>query len=367
MQSNRRNWIKQLGLAAAGMGLGRVTALAEPSDLFTEAQEAGLPIKLSSNENPYGPSPLARRAMAEKINVSNRYDWDITTRLIETLSVKNNVRKDNILMAAGSTEVLDLVLKYAANQQGNFVLAYPTYSYWSDTIIRSGLERKIVPLTKEKQVDLPAMLKAINAETRFVYICNPNNPTGTVCERNELLRFVNEASKQTLVIVDEAYIDFTTETSLVSEAVQNKNLVVVRTFSKIYGLAGARVGYMVAHSRTMEKVAAMQSWNNGSITVVSAAAAMASLSDTKFVSDTYKLNEKARQYTMDQLKQLNITCIPSSTNFVYFSLDKYKYDYFRRLKDNHISGTGIYEDEGSWTRITIGTLPEMQKFIAAIR
>lgn len=367
MQTNRRNWIKQLGLATAGLGAGKLTALAEPTGFLREIQGAGLPIKLSSNENPYGPSPLARRAMAERINVSNRYDWDITTRLIETLAVKNNVRKDNILVAAGSTEVLDLILRYAASQQGNFVLAYPTYSYWSDPVVRMGLERKVVPLTKDKKMDLPAMLKAINGETKFVYVCNPNNPTGTVCDKDELLRFVNEASKQTLVIVDEAYIDYTTQPSLVSESVQNKNLVVVKTFSKIYGLAGARIGYMIAHSRTMEKIASLQSWNNGSVAVVSAAAAMASLSDTKFVSDTYHQNEKVKQYTMDQLKQLNIECIPSSTNFLYFSLDKYKYDFFKRLKDNQISGTYIYEDEGSWTRITIGTLTEMKQFIAAIR
>ena len=210
------------------------------------------------------------------------------------------------------------------------------------------------------------MLKAIKPDTKLIYVCNPNNPTGTICDRNKLIKFITEATKKAVVLVDEAYIDFTDQQSLSSLVIENRNLIVARTFSKIYGLAGARIGYAIANTKTLEQLSELQSWVNGSISVPSTAAALASLKDEKFVSETYSLNQKARQFTTEQLEKLNLVCIPSYSNFIYFSLTNYKKDFFQQLKTNNIIGTKIYEEQGKWTRITVGTMQEMQKFISAI-
>ncbi|MFC0776634.1 histidinol-phosphate transaminase [Flavobacterium sp. HJSW_4] len=366
--NNRRNWLKQVSLGAVGLGFCQFEAFANTStenDIFPDVEKS--PILLRSNENPYGPSPLARAAMQKSINTSNRYGWDLSDELISLIAKKNNVSNNNILLGAGSTEILDLVLQYTALQKGNFVLAETTFNYWTFPSDKLGIKKITVPLTSDKKHDLAGMLKAIDTDTKMVYICNPNNPTGTICEREQLVSFVKEASKKAIVFVDEAYLDFTKEESLSNLVLENKNLIITKTFSKMYGLAGARIGYAVATASTIEEISALKSSPNLSISVVSAVAAITSLKDEKFIEQVHSSNEEVKKYTIEQLTKLNLTCIPSHANFVYFSLDNYKKDYFKQLENHNIQGTKIYEENGKWTRITIGTMKEMQQFIEAIK
>ncbi|MCF3109239.1 histidinol-phosphate aminotransferase family protein [Niabella sp. CC-SYL272] len=368
MQTNRRTWLQQIGIVTAGFSVAPFKALALPSvkhpTVTTTADQA---IRLSSNENPYGPSPLAREAMARSIGSSNRYNWNTAEQLMAALAQKNQVTEDNILIAAGSTVILDLVVQSFAAQGGNFIVPHPSYTNWTKRAEQLGLEKRSIPLTPAKQLPLDAMLAAMNSATRMIYVCNPNNPTGTLCEHNALLSFIKTAAKKATVIVDEAYIDFTDQPSVSHLVAENKNLIVVRTFSKIYGLAGARTGYAIAHKDTISRISALQTWANGDVSVVSRAAALASLSDTGFVKQCYAQNIAVRKYTIEQLTRLGITCIPSHTNFIYFSLAGYKKDFFGVLKNNNIQGTFIYEADGQWTRITVGTLDEMQRFISVIQ
>jgi len=367
LESNRRHWLKQIGLSVAGIGLSNLDAISAPIDLLAKDSANNLPIRLSSNENPYGPSPLARATMIENINISNRYNWELSTELIKAVAKKNNISTSNILLGAGSTEILDLVTRLSSTKKGSFLIADPSYSYWTEAAEKLGLKKITVPLTKSKQLDLGAMLTAIQPDTRLIYICNPNNPTGSIADRADLVRFINEACKKAIVLIDEAYIDYTSQESLSALAIENKNLIIAKTFSKIYGLAGARVGYAIANNKTIEQLSELKSWASGSISVASTAAALAALSDEKFVSEALSLNKNARQFTIENLKKLNIVCIPSNTNFIYFSLTNYKKDFFEQLKNNNIIGTKIYEEQGKWTRITVGTMQEMQKFIGAIQ
>ena len=365
--NNRRNWLKQISLGTVALGLYNFEAFAKPTEEYIFPDLDNSPITLRSNENPYGPSPLARAAMEKSVNSSNRYGWDLSSELIAHIAKKNNVSDNNILLGAGSTEILDLVLQYTALKKGNFILAETTFDYWTAPYEKLGLKKITVPLTKDKKHDLTAMLKAIDQDTKMIYICNPNNPTGTICNREELESFIKEATKKVIVFVDEAYIDFTKEQSLCNLVIDNKNLIITRTFSKMYGLAGARVGYAIAHSATIEELDTVRSSQNMAISVVSTAAAIASLQDEKFIQKVFTSNQEVKKYTIDQLTLLNLTCIPSYSNFVYFSLDNYKKDYFKQLEDHKIQGTKIYEESGKWTRITIGTMKEMQRFIAAIK
>lgn len=367
MQINRRNWLKQLGIGVSGIGLAKLNTFASPTADFFESMVGDATINLNANENPYGPSPLARAAMAKSINSSNRYNWQLTTDLVEALAKKNKVSAENILIGAGSTEIIDLVVRLSASTKGNLVTANPSYDYWLPTAKKLGLQAIKVPLNANKELNLEAMLQAINSDTHLVYVCNPNNPTGTICAYNKLLNFINEASKRAIVLVDEAYLDFSNETSLGPLVVGNKNLIVVKTFSKLHGLAGARIGYAIGAATTLEQLGALQSWVSGSISVVSATAALAALTDEKFMTDTSALNEQVKKYTIEQLTRLNLVCIPSHSNFVYFSLANYKQDYFQKLSSNNIIGTRIYEEAGQWTRITIGTREEMERLIAVMR
>ncbi|MBX3252495.1 MAG: histidinol-phosphate aminotransferase family protein [Chitinophagaceae bacterium] len=363
MVTNRRSWLKQLGLGAAGIGVGRLETIAAPFSDFPADDE---PVRLVANENPYGPSPLAKKAMADHIALSNRYTRNITEALRAALAKKNNVSADNILTSAGSTEILDIAARVAVLKKGSTVSPSPSFNYWTSIAEKFGIERILVPLTADKKIDLPAVLSAIQPNTGVVYICNPNNPTGTLCSRKELVEFVTEASKKALILVDEAYIDFTEEQSLCDLVQGNKNLVIARTFSKIYGLAGARAGYAIAHPDTIQLFAGMQPWPNGSISVVSAAAAIASLGDEQFTKMVYSRIRHSKKYAIEQMERMGIRCIPSYTNFIYFSLAQYKKDYFKQLTLNNITGTGIWEEDGKWSRITVGTQHEMEKFIRAI-
>lgn len=367
MKSNRRLWFKQISLGVAGIGLSNFQSFASLTNDFFIFGPNNSPIKLSSNENPYGPSPFARIAMTDAVKNSNRYNWNTTEDLISALAKKNNVTDDNILVGAGSSEILDFVIQYFAFQKGSFIVANPSYTNWAKTAEKLGLIKISISLTKDKQHDLSAMLSAVDGDTKLIYLCNPNNPTGAVCENEALISFIREATKKVTVMIDEAYIDFTNQPSVCNLVTKNKNLIVVKTFSKIYGLAGARIGYAIAHKDTINNIGDnLQTWANGNVSVVSRAGAIASLTDNVFVKQCYAKNELARKYTIEQLTRLNITCIPSHTNFIYFSLINYKKDFFGLLKSNNIQGTYIYEEEGKWTRITVGTIQEMHKFISAI-
>ena len=366
MQSNRRSWFKQASIIAAGLGLQSFNGLSAHTKEHFARKTADGKIRLDSNENPYGPSPMARAAMTAAVTDSNRYNWDLRGSLIEGIAKKIKVSEDNILLGAGSTEILDLMVRFTSMEKGSFVVADPTFAYWAATAQRLGLEKITVPLSNDKRHDLPAMLKAIRPDTKLIYLCNPNNPTGTICRREELLSFINKATQKTIVLVDEAYLDFTGQPSLCDQVADNKNLVIAKTFSKIYGMAGARVGYAIAHPETLERISKLQLWSNGSVSVVSAAGALLSLSDSDFVSTTALLNEKAREYTTENLERLSIPCIISHANFIYFSLADYDKDFFKRLEKNNIIGTRVYEEKGKWSRITVGTMEEMQAFIAAV-
>ncbi|QLG43958.1 pyridoxal phosphate-dependent aminotransferase [Costertonia aggregata] len=367
METNdRRNWLKQVGLGIAGFGLASMNGYGSETILPEYKNHNNVPILLGSNENPYGPSELAKKAILESLSKNNRYGMNITMQLAESLAKKNGLSKNNILMSPGSSAILDLVAQFASLQKGNFITAEPTFNYWGSAAEALGLNKISIPLTRDKQHDLDAMFAAIDTNTQLVYVCNPNNPTGTLCDESELRSFVKKATEKTLVLLDEAYLEFTDQNSLSDMLTSNQNLIITKTFSKIYGLAGARVGYALANENLMRKIKKLRTWSGIGIGVVSSSAALATLYDVDFTERTRMLNQKARAYTIKQLEQLNIKCIPSYTNFIYFSLADYTHDFFDKLKKANITGTRVYEEDGQWSRISIGTMEEMKYFIRAL-
>lgn len=361
MATNRRTWLKQSGLALAGLTLlhNRLPALPQYGTLPMPLDG---PIRLSSNENPYGPSPAARKAMAEAIASSNRYPWVNTDGLLNKIAANFGLKNENVLLGAGSSDILGLVAHYASLQKGHAIAAHPSFRSWWGTAEKCGLSIVKVPLTEDKKHDLPAMMAKVNNQSRLVYVCNPNNPTGTVLPVADLKAFVNEVSKTALVMLDEAYTEYSDEPSLANMVANNKNLIVVKTFSKIYGLAGARIGYAMAHADTINQLADLLPWANAGVSAVSLAAASASLDDKAFVTLSKTNNAKAKNHTYQTFQALNIAYIPSHTNFIYYSAAGFNGDLNAKLKEHQISANGTIEEKGRWTRITVGSMAEMQQY-----
>jgi histidinol-phosphate aminotransferase len=360
MTLNRRNWIRQSGLALAGLTLLSNRLPAAPPRHYAP----GDPLRLFANENPYGPPQAARKAMADAIARSNRYPWDMTTQLREQIAATYGLQKENVLMGAGSSEMLGLVAQYAALQQGNAVSADPVFRIWWSTAEKLGLTINKIPLTAGKVHNLDAMRRAVNAQTRLVYVCNPNNPTGTIVDTTVLKEFIKDVSTRALVLLDEAYIEYSNQPTLASLVRNNKNLIVVKTFSKIYGMAGARIGYALAHPDTIDALGALQPWENAGVSAVSAAGALAALQDKDFLALSVAKRDEGRTIITDAFRSLDIPFIPTNSNFMYYSAASFNGDLPRAYNAAKIMTGGVVEEEGRWMRITIGT-PEEMKAVAA--
>lgn len=359
----RREWIRQSSMALAAVGF-------IPSLFAGEKHIYPMPptaIRLHANENPYGPSPRAREAMTAAITTSNRYPWENTTILREKIGQQYSLTKDHVLMGAGSSEILGLVATFAALQKGNMVCATPTFSLWWTAVKTQGMQIIEVPVTAGKEHDLPAMLSSITPDTKLVYVCNPNNPTGTLIATNTLKDFIAAASQKALVLLDEAYLEYTDEPSLAHLLNNNKKLVIAKTFSKIHGMAGARVGYALAHPDLIKQLTDMQPWTNAGPSAVSVAGALASLEDMAFLEASKKDNAAVRTFTANALKTAGLPVIPSHTNFLYYSLQKDKGDFLKTLADNNIRVGRIVEEKGKWVRISIGTRDEMEQYVSILK
>ncbi len=324
-------------------------------------------ILLNSNENAYGPSTNAQKAMTKALSASNRYPDEEVPAFKKKLASYWHTGSENILMGAGSSEILGLVSLYLGRQKGHVVTAKPSYSVWEKQAEQYGLSFVHVPLNDDKKLDLDKMLAAVNAETRMVYICNPNNPTGTYLDHARLQSFVAECSKKCFVLVDEAYTEFAELKSLAPEASANPNILVAKTFSKIYGLAGARAGYAISHPDTIKKLAALQPWPDVAVSQVTAAAASAALDDQEFVKYCRQKTAESRQMVYDCCKELKLDYIPSSTSFVLFNIDPLKCDISEAMQKKNIMVQYRQHFGGKWCRVSMGTTDEMKAFCASLR
>jgi histidinol-phosphate aminotransferase len=360
--SSRRQWLRNTTAALAGVSLA-------PAIFATEKERyraAGI-ILLNGNENAYGPSAAARKAMTEAVGTSNRYpDYQVST-LKKQVAEFWNVGMENILFGAGSSEFLGLVSLLVSSNKGTIITAEPSYKVWNGQAESFGLGFKRIPVATDKTLDLAGMMSAIDADTKMMYVCNPNNPVGTYAEDHLLRNFVNECSKKCMVLIDEAYIEFADLPSLKDLAVNNPNIVVAKTFSKIYGLAGARIGYVIAHPGTIKKLAAFQPWPDANISAVTVAAASAALKDQAFVKDCKEKIAQARELCYKTFKELSLEYIPSHTNFILFNIDKIGSDFSQKMQAKNIFVQ--YRDHfgGKWCRVSMGTIDEMKTFCTALK
>ena len=361
MSFSRRDWLKTAFLGATAMAFSPIDVLAKEVPGFKEIIDQK-PVRLCFNENPFGLSPKAKQAMIDNLGEASKYDFGLGNQLKSKIATTIGLQTENLILTAGSSMVLELVAYFTAMQKGHIIYPDPSFTIFAGISEFLGMKETKVPLTEGKKIDLKQIKKSIREDTKLVYLCNPNNPTGDLLSREEILAFLDQIPSHITVLVDEAYIEFTNQKSLADQVSKYKNLVIARTFSKLYGMAGARLGFAVAHPETISKISKLSSWSGGEVSVITISAGLAALEDQAFVSKVLASNLEAKNFLYDQFKKNGISFIPSNTNFVYFSLQNYKDDYFSKLKKANILGGKTYEDKEKWTRISIGTPEEMALF-----
>lgn len=369
---SRRAWFKSALAAGATMPLGLslvqelMAAPASKAEVDFLASLNGKLVRLGSNENPYGPSAKAREAIQNSISEGNRYAFDQSAELKELLAAHEGVTPDHIFLAAGSGEVLAITGMTVGLEGGAVLSAHPTFTMLMNFAEKFNARWDKVNLDKNMAHDLEAMASAVKPDTRIVFVVNPNNPTGTVVDNARLKSFCVEMAKKTTVFADEAYLEFldpAQQQSMVELVKQGHNVIVSRTFSKIYGLAGLRVGYAVAKP---ELIAKLQKNQLGTILNQAAlAAAKASLGDKDFMAYTRKMNAEARTYFTDYLDRKKWFYGKSFTNVVLFPAPKSgKVILDETMKRGYQIRVWDYQDK-EWCRVSIGTLDEMKSFVKA--
>ena len=371
MELRRREWLKKSSLALLSLGLPTLPSFANEEGIRrADIPYAGL-INLGANESPYGLSPRAQQAIIDMIKEANRYQFNVTAvkQFRDDLAKKLGVSGNELLITAGSGEALVLLAR--TFNKGRVIAANPTFGILTNTAKRMGTRIVEVAVDQNKVHDLKMLAQADMPPGSLVYIVNPANPTGTVCDPSTLRSFCEEVSKKATVLIDEAYIDFIEDSgkaTLIDLARLNKNILVLRTFSKIYGMAGMRCGYLISHpERINELENSFFSNSQFAVSNMAMVAALASLDDPAFAMSSKKKNKEARDFTITTLKNLGLRVIPSDTNFLFFRIPDGEDGFGELMLSKGIMlRSGPYAD-GNWGRVSIGTMDEMKKFAAVMQ
>ena len=332
-------------------------------------------IKMASNENPFGPSPLALAAMRRAAEEANLYPDNEVTELRQRLAGQYGVGVENILVTAGSTSFLTIIGRTLLAPGLNAITSERSFIVYPIVTKAPGGRLITVPMAGDS-FDLDAILAAIDADTRIVFIANPNNPTGTLLTPAELDRFMNRVPAQVCVVLDEAYSDFAEHAARqrgvdYSHSLQyvreGRNVVVLRTFSKAHGLAGARIGYGIAPAEQIAYFSRLKTVF--SVTGIAEAGALAAMDDEQHIRKTLENNAAGIEYLSKKIGEMGLRVTPSWANFLYVQVGEDAAAFGKRLQDE---GIILRPLTGGWgapraIRITVGTPEQNRKCIAAMK
>ncbi|HUX50735.1 MAG TPA: histidinol-phosphate transaminase [Spirochaetia bacterium] len=321
-------------------------------------------VKLASNENPFGPSPLAIDAIVRDAATVNLYPDQHANRLRQKLSAVHNIPADQLIIGDGSDEIMAMITGTYLESGDNVITAANTFSTYTYATLLFGGQMRTVPLA-EGRFDLPAIAAAIDSRTRATFICNPNNPTGTYVTDAELRSFLEKVPKSVVVVLDEAYVEFATASDFpdsLSLLAEYPNLIVLRTFSKIYGLAGLRVGYGIASTSMIADLNRVkQPFNVGLLSQIAAAAA---LDDSAFVERSLANNRAGKETLYKALDDLGLSYYRTQSNFVCIETNTDAKALFRRVAElgvtiRPLASFGL----PTAIRVTIGTPEQLTLFL----
>lgn len=324
------------------------------------------PVKLNSNENPFGPSKNVRSVISNSFDIACRYPFQYLTKLVAEIAEKEGVSKDCVVVTGGSTEGLKASGLVYGLEGGEIIAADPTFQAMLSYAENFGAHVHRVPLNEKMEHDLDAMSKRITSKTRLIFLCNPNNPTGTLLNKDVLRDFCTSNDNKAVIFSDEAYYDFITEPdypSMVELVKEDRNVIVSKTFSKVFGLAGMRIGYLIARPdiATRLKKAVMANTN-----VLAIEAAREALRDDEFYKFSLQKNTEAKQHVYKTLDGLGLSYIPSHTNFVFFKTGRPIRDIISSMERENVLIGRPFPPMMNWARISTGTMEEMRVFSAAL-
>jgi len=359
---DRRSFLGLTAGAAAAISLAPIIPV-KAAGLYTASQ----PLLLNQNENSLGMSPRAIEAAKKALALGHRYPDEYVTALSADLARREGLLPENISISNGSTGIIEAIIRVQADKQATIVAPAITYGQAGGLAENWGMTYQAIPMGEDFRMDVAAM-EAASLEIDgavLVYLVSPNNPTGRLTPSNSIAAWVKRAPDNVFFLIDEAYHELVSD-PLYESAVSlvkagYKNLVVTRTFSKIYAMAGMRVGYGMAHTQVMDEVRRYYaSWN---VNVAAAAAASAALRDHAFFKRSFDENQAAKQMVYKAMNKFGLTCIPSEGNFILHEIGMDLKVYQRAMSDRHIR---VGRDMGTgqrWNRLSMGTVEEMTYFL----
>lgn len=321
--------------------------------------------RMNYNENPYGMSPATRQAMLDAVDGSFMYQDFFAVDMKDRLADFYGLTRDHILIGSGSSSIIDMLGEVFLNYGDEVVYGDPSYEAFPDMISDNGGVRVPVALDENYRFDLDAMRAAVTPKTKMVIVVNPNNPTGTYVKSAKVDEFVRSLPGHVLAVVDEAYCEYVTDPEHYSlfrmvRAGYDKPLIVLRTFSKVYGLAGMRVGYAAADPQIIDQLMkACQAWNVGRNALLAAEAA---LRDQAYVQKMRALNEENRRWLAGALRKLGCAVVEPAANFIYFDPRCDAQALRRELAERKI----MIGAPDRFSRVTVGTPEQNQMFIRAL-
>ncbi|PYR31423.1 MAG: hypothetical protein DMF92_05460 [Acidobacteria bacterium] len=371
MGISRRNLLRRIGAAAAGTAAIPSLAEASLSAAFGEpwpisgTSASGGPIRLDRNENAYGPSSNVIATMQEAARtMAYRYPDVESEALRNTIAGFHGVSSDHVVLGCGSGEILRMAADAFLGFRKKLIVARPTLELMGDCAQRAGAEVVALPLTHDYSHDLSAMLARSDSATGLVYICNPNNPTGTLTRRRDLEAFVRQLPETTFVLIDEAYHHYVRESSdyasFVDRPIDDSRVIVTRSFSKIYGLAGMRVGYGVAAPQTARLLASCRLPED--VNVIAAKAAVAALDDPEHMRLSFARNVDDRQEFFNQSHARMLKPIDSQTNFVMMDTGRPAVEIIEHFKKNRVLVSRPIPGFDKHIRVSLGSHADMREF-----
>ncbi len=325
-------------------------------------------VKLASNETSIGPSPLAVEAIKKEIKNIHLYPEGSSRQLREKLAHKLKLDKEMLIIGNGADNIIDLIGMAFINEGDEVISGEVTFpAYETVTKIMGG---KLISVKLENyRFDLEEIVQRINERTKIIFICNPNNPTGTIVNKEAVDKFIRQVPKDVIIVFDEAYYDYVEDKNYpnsLSYVLAGKSVIVLHTFSKIAGLAGVRIGYGIAKPELISCLRRVV--NPFTTNRLAQVAALASLDDEEYYRKVLKTNQKGKRYLYRELKKLGFFYIPTETNFIFLDLKEDSEIVFEKLlKKGVIVRPGKIYGCPNFIRVTIGTTYENKRFIRAIR
>jgi len=365
---SRRGFAKILGTSAAYAALRPSISMSAPAlRLVSSASKAAAVVRLSSNENAYGPSPMALKAMTDAFSLAWRYPDEHEQALVDALAKLHGVAAEQILLGNGSGEILKVAAAAFTSTGKKLVVGNPTFEAILAHARTAQADVVKIDLTPDYAHDLPKMLAAANG-AGLVYICNPNNPTASITHRDQIRAFLAKLPGHTIALIDEAYhhyVESNDYESVIPLVKQYPNLIVARTFSKIYGMAGLRCGYCVARPELIQRMRSQQTWD--SVNIMALVAATASLQDSEQVEQGRRRNSEVKKFVYAELDKLGFKWIPSHANFLMIDLRREVKPMIAAMRERNVQVGRVFPALPNSMRVTIGTRPQMETFVSTFR